>query len=93
MHNQRYIICNFLHLIRRPLSRRGPTKFFIFQVYSFIQDNSMKLQEFCYIVEVVNHNLNVSSTAEGLYSTQPGISKQSANVGGRTGSANLFPER
>lgn len=27
----------------------------------------MKLQQLRYIVEVVNHNLNVSSTAEGLY--------------------------
>lgn len=29
----------------------------------------MKLQQLRYIVEVVNHNLNVSSTAEGLYIT------------------------
>ncbi|MDR0218715.1 MAG: HTH-type transcriptional regulator CysB [Enterobacteriaceae bacterium] len=36
----------------------------------------MKLQQLRYIVEVVNHNLNVSSTAEGLYTSQPGISKQ-----------------
>ena len=28
---------------------------------------NMKLQQLRYIVEVVNHNLNVSSTAEGLY--------------------------
>ncbi|MDP1131104.1 LysR family transcriptional regulator, partial [Klebsiella pneumoniae] len=28
-----------------------------------------------YIVEVVNHNLKVSSTAEGIYTSQPGISK------------------
>ncbi len=35
----------------------------------------MKLQQLRYIVEVVNHNLNVSSTAEGLYTSQPGISK------------------
>ena len=27
----------------------------------------MKLQQLRYIVEAVNHNLNVSSTAEGLY--------------------------
>lgn len=33
----------------------------------------MKLQQLRYIVEVVNHNLNVSSTAEGLYTSQPGI--------------------
>ncbi|XRX42398.1 MAG: HTH-type transcriptional regulator CysB [Buchnera aphidicola (Eriosoma harunire)] len=36
----------------------------------------MKLQQLRYIVEVVNHNLNVSSTAAGLYTSQPGISKQ-----------------
>ncbi|AIN47220.1 HTH-type transcriptional regulator CysB [Candidatus Palibaumannia cicadellinicola] len=36
----------------------------------------MKLQQLRYIVEVVNHNLNVSSTAEGLYTSQPGISKR-----------------
>ncbi|MCD1126758.1 HTH-type transcriptional regulator CysB [Jinshanibacter sp. LJY008] len=36
----------------------------------------MKLQQLRYIVEVVNHNLNVSSTAERLYTSQPGISKQ-----------------
>jgi LysR family transcriptional regulator, cys regulon transcriptional activator len=37
---------------------------------------SMKLQQLKYIVEVVNHNLNVSATAENLYTSQPGISKQ-----------------
>ncbi|CAM2887179.1 HTH-type transcriptional regulator CysB [Vibrio rarus] len=36
----------------------------------------MKLQQLKYIVEVVNHNLNVSATAERLYTSQPGISKQ-----------------
>jgi LysR family cys regulon transcriptional activator len=36
----------------------------------------MKLQQLKYIVEVVNHNLNVSSTAESLFTSQPGISKQ-----------------
>ncbi|MCP3701071.1 MAG: HTH-type transcriptional regulator CysB [Aliivibrio sp.] len=36
----------------------------------------MKLQQLRYIVEVVNHSLNVSSTAESLYTSQPGISKQ-----------------
>lgn len=36
----------------------------------------MKLQQLRYIVEVVNHSLNVSSTAEALYTSQPGISKQ-----------------
>ncbi|MDN3610541.1 HTH-type transcriptional regulator CysB [Vibrio ostreicida] len=36
----------------------------------------MKLQQLKYIVEVLNHNLNVSATAENLYTSQPGISKQ-----------------
>lgn len=36
----------------------------------------MKLQQLRYIVEVVNHDLNVSLTAEKLYTSQPGISKQ-----------------
>ncbi|RJG48118.1 HTH-type transcriptional regulator CysB [Motilimonas pumila] len=36
----------------------------------------MKLQQLRYIVEVLNHSLNVSATAESLYTSQPGISKQ-----------------
>lgn len=36
----------------------------------------MKLQQLRYIVEVLNNNLNVSATAEALYTSQPGISKQ-----------------
>ena len=36
----------------------------------------MKLQQLRYIVEVQNNNLNVSATAEHLYTSQPGISKQ-----------------
>ncbi|EKE84268.1 HTH-type transcriptional regulator CysB [Idiomarina xiamenensis] len=36
----------------------------------------MKLQQLRYIVEVMNHNLNVSATAENLFTSQPGISKQ-----------------
>ncbi|BGI53417.1 MAG: HTH-type transcriptional regulator CysB [Candidatus Hamiltonella defensa (Ceratovacuna japonica)] len=36
----------------------------------------MKLQQLRYIVEIVNHDLNLSSTAAGLYTSQPGISKQ-----------------
>lgn len=36
----------------------------------------MKLQQLRYIVEVANHRLNVSATAESLYTSQPGISKQ-----------------
>ena len=36
----------------------------------------MKLQQLRYIWEVSRHNLNVSVTAESLYTSQPGISKQ-----------------
>jgi LysR family cys regulon transcriptional activator len=38
--------------------------------------NPMKLQQLKYIVEVQNNNLNVSATAESLFTSQPGISKQ-----------------
>jgi LysR family cys regulon transcriptional activator len=36
----------------------------------------MKLQQLKYIYEVARHDLNVSATAESLYTSQPGISKQ-----------------
>ncbi len=36
----------------------------------------MKLQQLRYIVVVLNNNLNVSATAEVLFTSQPGISKQ-----------------
>ncbi len=36
----------------------------------------MKLQQLRYIWEVARHQLNVSQTAETLYTSQPGISKQ-----------------
>lgn len=36
----------------------------------------MKLQQLRYIREVASHNLNVSTTAESLFTSQPGISKQ-----------------
>lgn len=36
----------------------------------------MKLQQLRYIWEVNRHNLNVSATAQSLYTSQPGISKQ-----------------
>ena len=37
---------------------------------------SMKLQQLRYIWEVAHHDLNVSQTAQSLYTSQPGISKQ-----------------
>lgn len=36
----------------------------------------MKLQQLKYIWEVSRHNLNVTATAESLFTSQPGISKQ-----------------
>ena len=36
----------------------------------------MKLQQLRYIWEVANHDLNVSATAQSLYTSQPGVSKQ-----------------
>lgn len=36
----------------------------------------MKLQQLRYIVEVARNNLNVSAAAQGLYTSQPGVSKQ-----------------
>lgn len=36
----------------------------------------MKLQQLRYIYEVARHDLNVSATAESLYTSQPGVSKQ-----------------
>ena len=36
----------------------------------------MKLQQLRYICEVKRHDLNISATALGLYTSQPGISKQ-----------------
>lgn len=53
----------------------------------------MKLQQLRYIVEVVNHNLNVSSTAEGLYTSQPGISKQVRMLEDELGIQIFFPKR
>lgn len=36
----------------------------------------MKLQQLRYIWEVAHHDMNVSATAQSLYTSQPGISKQ-----------------
>lgn len=36
----------------------------------------MKLQQLRYIIEIVNNNLNISSAAECLFTSQPGVSKQ-----------------
>jgi len=40
------------------------------------RDSGMKLQQLRYIWEVAHHDLNVSATAQSLYTSQPGISKQ-----------------
>jgi LysR family cys regulon transcriptional activator len=39
-------------------------------------ERGMKLQQLRYIWEVAHHDLNVSATAQSLYTSQPGISKQ-----------------
>ena len=36
----------------------------------------MKIQQLKYICEIANNNLNVTATAESLFTSQPGISKQ-----------------
>ena len=36
----------------------------------------MKLQQLRYAVSVVRNDLNISQTAQSLYTSQPGISKQ-----------------
>ncbi|MGH8582349.1 MAG: HTH-type transcriptional regulator CysB [Gammaproteobacteria bacterium] len=36
----------------------------------------MKLQQLRYLMELVRHRLNISATAEALFTSQPGISKQ-----------------
>lgn len=41
-----------------------------------IKGEDMKLQQLRYIWEVNRHNLNVSATAQSLFTSQPGISKQ-----------------
>ena len=41
-----------------------------------IPDGVMKLQQLRYIWEVAHHDLNVSATAQSLFTSQPGISKQ-----------------
>jgi len=38
--------------------------------------STMKLQQLRYIWEVAQHELNISATAESLYTSQPGVSKQ-----------------
>lgn len=36
----------------------------------------MKLQQLKYVCEIARHDLNISATADSLYTSQPGISKQ-----------------
>ncbi|BBG29440.1 HTH-type transcriptional regulator CysB [Zymobacter palmae] len=45
----------------------------------------MKLQQLRYVWEVSRHNLNVSATAQRLYTSQPGISKQIRLLEGELG--------
>ena len=39
-------------------------------------EHRVKLQQLRYIWEVAHHDLNVSATAQSLFTSQPGISKQ-----------------
>lgn len=41
-----------------------------------LQQIAMKLQQLRYIWEISRHELNVSATADSLYTSQPGVSKQ-----------------
>ena len=45
----------------------------------------MKLQQLKYIWEVAHHDLNVSATAQSLFTSQPGISKQIRLLEGELG--------
>lgn len=45
-------------------------------LYEGQKGGTMKLQQLRYIWEVAHHDLNVSATAQSLYTSQPGISKQ-----------------
>ena len=51
----------------------------------------MKLQQLRYIWEVAHHDLNVSATAQSLYTSQPGISKQIRLL--EDGTGGIFPQR
>ena len=50
----------------------------------------MKLQQLRYIWEVAHHDLNVSATAQSLYTSQPGISKQIRLLEDELGVATFF---
>ena len=52
----------------------------------------MKLQQLQYISEVVRHDLNVSATAQSLFTSQPGISKQIRLLEGELG-VEIFARR
>src|SRR4029434_7294403 len=55
-----------------PIDRGGGAR----RVLTTAAGGSMKLQQLRYIWEVAHHDLNVSATAQSLYTSQPGISKQ-----------------
>ena len=42
----------------------------------------MKLQQLRYICEVARRGLSISATAEGLYTSQPGVSIEKENKSG-----------
>ena len=42
----------------------------------FLMGEVVKLQQLRYLIAIANNNLNISSAAETLYTSQPGVSKQ-----------------
>jgi len=54
----------------------APTPHLVILKAGFIPEAGMKLQQLRYIWEVAHHDLNVSATAQSLFTSQPGISKQ-----------------
>lgn len=66
----RGIDCFYFYLMSRSLTGYNVIRLFSFRVAT------MKLQQLRYICEVEKNDLNVSATAQKLFTSQPGISKQ-----------------
>lgn len=49
---------------------------FVLAVCLVLLESAVKLQQLRYLIAIVRNNLNISSAAESLYTSQPGISKQ-----------------
>ena len=48
----------------------------MFSYIFFVLGFAMKLQQLRYIWEVAHNDLNISATAQNLFTSQPGVSKQ-----------------